>query len=105
MADITKKVLKHTTTVATAIGKATAKGTVWTAEQVWNHKEEIAGGVVGGAAAVVTNTWLIGLFASIWTKVLCKQGQSNVLKVKSLKDTIETNKKILQRMKKKLQSC
>lgn len=42
MADITKKVLKHTTTVATAIGKATVKGTVWTAEQVWNHKEEIA---------------------------------------------------------------
>lgn len=105
MADITKKVLKHTATVATAIGKATVKGTVWTAKQAWDHKEEIAGGVVGGAAAVVTNTWLIGLFASIGTKVLCKQGQSNVLKVKSLKDTIETNKKILQRMKKKLQSC
>lgn len=56
MADLTKKVLKYTTTVATAIGKATVKGTVWTAEQVWNHKEKIAGGVVGGAAAVVTNT-------------------------------------------------
>ena len=105
MADITKKVLKHTATVATAIGKATVKGTIWTAEQAWNHKEEIAGGVVGGAAAVVTNTWLIGLLASIGTKVFCKYGQSNALKVKSLKDTIETNKKILQRMKKKLQTC
>jgi hypothetical protein len=41
MADLTKKVLKYTTTVATAIGKATVKGTVWTAEQVWNHKEKI----------------------------------------------------------------
>ena len=102
MADITKKVLKHTATVATAIGKATVKGT---AEQAWNHKEEIAGGVVGGAAAVVTNTWLIGLLASIGTKVFCKYGQSNVMKIKSLKDTIETNKKILQRMKKKLQTC
>ena len=61
--------------------------------------------IAGGAAAVVTNTWLIGLLASIGTKVFCKYGQSNVLKVKSLKDTIETNKKILQRMKKKLQSC
>lgn len=61
--------------------------------------------IAGGAAAVVTNTWLIGLLASIGTKVFCKYGQSNVLKVKSLKDTIETNKKILQRMKKKLQAC
>lgn len=61
--------------------------------------------IAGGAAAVVTNTWLIGLLASIGTKVFCKYGQSNALKVKSLKDTIETNKKILQRMKKKLQSC
>lgn len=93
MADLTKKVLKYTTTVATAIGKATVKGNVWTAEQVWNHKEEIAGGVVGGAAAVVTNTWLIGLLASIGTKVFCKYGQSNVMKIKSLKDTIATNKK------------
>lgn len=49
MGDLTKKVLKHTTMVATAIGKATVKGTVWTAEQAWNHKEKIAGGVVGGA--------------------------------------------------------
>lgn len=32
MADITKKVLKHTATVATAIGEATVKGTIWTAE-------------------------------------------------------------------------
>lgn len=61
--------------------------------------------IAGGAAAVVTNTWLIGLLASIGTKVFCKYGQGNILKVKSLKDTIETNKKILQRMKKKLQSC
>lgn len=61
--------------------------------------------IAGGAAAVVTNTWLIGLLASIGTKVFCKYGQSNVMKMKSLKDTIETNKKILQRMKKKLQTC
>ena len=105
MADLTKKVLKYTTTVATAIGKATVKGDCLDCGTGLDHKEKIAGGVVGGAAAVVTNTWLIGLFASIGTKVLCKQGQSNVLKVKSLKDTIETNKKNLQRMKKKLQTC
>ncbi len=49
MDDITKKVFKHTSKVAAAIGKATVKGTIWTAEQDWNHKEEIAGGVVGGA--------------------------------------------------------
>lgn len=49
--------------------------------------------MVGGAAAVVTNTWLIGLLASIGTKVFCKYGQSNVMKIKSLKDTIATNKK------------
>ena len=49
MDDITKKVFKHTGKVAAAIGKATVKGTIWTAEQAWNHKEEIAGGVVGGA--------------------------------------------------------
>lgn len=61
--------------------------------------------IAGGAAAVVTNTWVVGLLASIGTKVFCKYGKSKVLKLRSLQDTIATNEAILKRMRRKLQSC
>lgn len=61
--------------------------------------------IAGGAAAVVTNTWVLGLLASIGTKVFCKYGKSKVLKLRSLQDTIATNEAILKRMRRKLQSC
>lgn len=61
--------------------------------------------IAGGAAAVVTNTWVVGLLASIGTKVFCKCGKSKVLKLRSLQETIATNEAILKRMRRKLHSC
>lgn len=61
--------------------------------------------IAGGAAAVVINTWVGGLLASIGTKVFCKYGKSKVLNLRSLQDTIATNEAILKRMRRKLQSC
>lgn len=58
--------------------------------------------IAGGAAAVVTNTWWIGLIASIGTKVFCKYGRLNFSKAKSLDDTIGLNEKILKRMREKI---
>ena len=58
--------------------------------------------IVGGAAAVVTNTWWIGLIASIGTKVFCKYGRLNFSKAKSLDNTIGLNEKILKRMREKI---
>ena len=52
MKDKTKKILKNTGLFAAAVGITTAKAVKWSAEQVWEHKEEIAGGIVGGAKGV-----------------------------------------------------
>ena len=52
MKDKTKKILKNTGLFAAAVGITTAKAVQWSAEQVWEHKEEIAGGIVGGAKGV-----------------------------------------------------
>ena len=52
MDDKTKKILKNTGLFAAAVGITTAKVVKWSAEQVWEHKEEIAGGIVGGAKGV-----------------------------------------------------
>ena len=49
MDDKTKRILKNTGLFAAAVGITTAKVVKWSAEQVWEHKEEIAGGIVGGA--------------------------------------------------------
>lgn len=58
--------------------------------------------IAGGAVAVVTNIWWIGLIASIGTKVFCKYGRHNFSKVKSLDNTINLNEKILKRMREKI---
>ena len=58
--------------------------------------------IAGGALAVVTNTWWIGLIASIGTKVFCKYGRLNFSKAKSLDNTIGLNEKILKRMREKI---
>ena len=58
--------------------------------------------IAGGALAVVTNTWWIGLIASIGTKVFCKFGRLNFSKAKSLDNTIGLNEKILKRMREKI---
>ena len=52
MKDKTKKILKNTGLFAAAVGITTAKAVKWSAEQGWEHKEEIAGGIVGGAKGV-----------------------------------------------------
>ena len=52
MDDKTKRILKNTGLFAAAVGITTAKVVKWSAEQVWEHKEEIAGGIVGGAKGV-----------------------------------------------------
>lgn len=52
MKNKTKKILKNTGLFAAAVGITTAKAVKWSAEQVWEHKEEIAGGIVGGAKGV-----------------------------------------------------
>ena len=52
MDDKTKKLLKNTGLFAAAVGITAAKAVKWSAEQVWEHKEEIAGGIVGGAKGV-----------------------------------------------------
>ena len=49
MDDKTTRILKNTGLFAAAVGITTAKVVKWSAEQVWEHKEEIAGGIVGGA--------------------------------------------------------
>ena len=49
MDDKTKRIFKNTGLFAAAVGITTAKVVKWSAEQVWEHKEEIAGGIVGGA--------------------------------------------------------
>ena len=52
MDDKTKRILKNTGLFAAVVGITTAKVVKWSAEQVWEHKEEIAGGIVGGAKGV-----------------------------------------------------
>lgn len=52
MDDKTKRIFKNTGLFAAAVGITTAKVVKWSAEQVWEHKEEIAGGIVGGAKGV-----------------------------------------------------
>ena len=49
MDDKTKKILKDTGLFAAAVGITTAKAVKWSVEKAWEHKEEIAGGIVGGA--------------------------------------------------------
>lgn len=58
--------------------------------------------IAGGAIALISNCWWIGLIASMGTKVFCKYGISNYNKAKSLDKTIKLNDKILQDMKNKL---
>ena len=48
----TKKILKNTGLFAAAVGITAAKTVKWSAEKVWEHKEDIAGGIVGGAKGV-----------------------------------------------------
>ena len=52
MDDKTKKILKNTGLFAAAVGITTAKAVKWSVEKAWEHKEEIAGGIVGGAKGV-----------------------------------------------------
>lgn len=58
--------------------------------------------IAGGAVAVITNTWWIGLIASMGTKVFCKYGRVKFNKAKSLDRTISLNEKILKKMREKL---
>lgn len=58
--------------------------------------------IAGGAVAVLSNCWWIGLIASMGTKVFCKYGRSNYDKIKSLDNTIRLNEHILLDMRKKL---
>lgn len=58
--------------------------------------------IAGGTVAVITNTWWIGLIASLGTKVFCKYGRLNLSKAKSLDNTISLNEKILKKMREKL---
>ena len=58
--------------------------------------------IAGGAVAVITNTWWLGLIASMGTKVFCKYGRVKFNKAKSLDRTISLNEKILKKMRKKL---
>ena len=52
MKDKTKKILKNTGLFAAAVGITPAKAVKWSVEKAWEHKEEIAGGIVGGAKGV-----------------------------------------------------
>lgn len=52
MSDKTNKVLKNTGLLAAAVGIAAAKTVKWSAKKVWDHKEEIAGGIIGGVKGV-----------------------------------------------------
>lgn len=58
--------------------------------------------IAGGAVAVITNTWWLGLIASMGTKVFCKYGRVKFNKAKSLDRTISLNEKILKKMREKL---
>ena len=58
--------------------------------------------IAGGAVAVITNTWWLGLIASMGTKVFCKYGRVKFNKAKSLDNTISLNEKILKKMREKL---
>ena len=58
--------------------------------------------IAGGAVAVITNTWWLGLIASMGTKVFCKYGRVKFNKAKSLDRTISLNEKILNKMREKL---
>ena len=58
--------------------------------------------IAGGAVAVITNTWWLGLIASMGTKVFCKYGRVKFNKVKSLDNTISLNEIILKKMREKL---
>lgn len=58
--------------------------------------------IAGGAVAVITNTWWLGLIASLGTKVFCKYGRLNFSKAKSLDNTISLNEKILKKIREKL---
>ena len=58
--------------------------------------------IAGGAVAVISNTWWLGLIASMGTKVFCKYGRVKFNKAKSLDRTISLNEKILKKMREKL---
>ena len=58
--------------------------------------------IAGGAVAVISNTWWLGLIASMGTKVFCKYGRVKFNKAKSLDRTISLNEKILNKMREKL---
>ena len=58
--------------------------------------------IAGGTVAVITNTWWLGLIASMGTKVFCKYGRVKFNKAKSLDRTISLNEKILKKMREKL---
>ena len=45
MKDKTKKLLRNTGLFAAAVGVTAAKTVKWSAKKVWDHKEEIAGGI------------------------------------------------------------
>ena len=52
MKDKTKKLLRNTGLFAAAVGVTAAKTVKWSAKKVWDHKEEIAGGIAGGVKGV-----------------------------------------------------
>ena len=58
--------------------------------------------IAGGAVAVISNIWWLGLIASMGTKVFSKYGRVKFNKAKSLDRTISLNEKILKKMREKL---
>lgn len=58
--------------------------------------------LTGGAVAVLTNIWWLGLATSIGTNILTGYGRANLNKVKVLNDLIENNENILSKLRLKV---
>ena len=54
--------------------------------------------LTGGAVAVLTNTWWIGLVTSISTNFLTEYGRANLNKVKALDELIKSNENVLTKL-------
>lgn len=55
--------------------------------------------LIGGSMAVATQTWWVGLIASVGSRILMGQGRKKREQRDTLKDTIKTNEKVLKRLR------
>jgi len=55
--------------------------------------------LIGGSVAVATQTWWVGLVASVGSRILLGQGRKKREQRDTLKDTIKTNEKVLKHLR------